>query len=89
MPATIDHPPRGRPGGTTLPDLDTGVTARVVALDVAPSELRRLLSMGIRVGSDIEVTHHRGGSVVVAAAGGRVALGAGAGRNVVVERGGR
>lgn len=37
---------------------------------------RRLLSLGLRVGSELEILHHRGRGVVVASSGNRVALGA-------------
>ncbi|MEA3303178.1 MAG: FeoA family protein [Pseudomonadota bacterium] len=37
---------------------------------------RRLLSLGLRVGSELEILHHRGRGVVVANNGNRVALGA-------------
>ena len=36
---------------------------------------RRLLSLGLRVGSELEILHHRGRGVVVANSGNRVALG--------------
>ncbi|HBH35173.1 MAG TPA: ferrous iron transport protein A [Gammaproteobacteria bacterium] len=37
---------------------------------------RRLLSLGLRIGSELEILHHRGRGVVVASSGNRVALGA-------------
>jgi ferrous iron transport protein A len=46
----------------------------------------RLLSLGLRVGSEIELTQRRGGGVVVASAGTRVALGAGVAEKLLVER---
>jgi ferrous iron transport protein A len=39
--------------------------------------IHRLLSLGLRVGSDIELLQRRGGGVVVACQGTRIALGAG------------
>jgi ferrous iron transport protein A len=44
----------------------------------------RLLSLGLRVGSEIELTQRRGGGVVVANAGTRVALGAGVAEKLLV-----
>jgi ferrous iron transport protein A len=38
---------------------------------------RRLLGLGLRVGSEVEVLHHRGHGVVVVSAGNRIALGGG------------
>ncbi len=46
----------------------------------------RLLSLGLRVGSEIELTQRRGGGVVVATEGTRVALGAGVAEKLLVER---
>ncbi len=46
----------------------------------------RLLGLGLRVGSEIELTQRRGGGVVVANAGTRVALGAGVAEKLLVER---
>jgi ferrous iron transport protein A len=48
--------------------------------------IHRLLSLGLRVGSEIELTQRRGGGVVVANAGSRVALGAGVAEKLLVER---
>ncbi|MBV2122194.1 MAG: ferrous iron transport protein A [Candidatus Thiodiazotropha sp. (ex Ctena orbiculata)] len=39
--------------------------------------VHRLLSLGLRVGSEIEIVQHRGSGVVVACQGNRVALGGG------------
>jgi ferrous iron transport protein A len=44
----------------------------------------RLLSLGLRVGSEIELTQRRGGGVVVACEGTRVALGAGVAEKLLV-----
>lgn len=48
--------------------------------------IHRLLSLGLRVGSEIELTQRRGGGVVVATEGSRVALGAGVAEKLLVER---
>jgi ferrous iron transport protein A len=44
----------------------------------------RLMSLGLRVGSEIKLTQRRGGGVVVANAGTRVALGAGVAEKLLV-----
>ncbi|MCU7842425.1 MAG: ferrous iron transport protein A [Candidatus Thiodiazotropha sp. (ex Monitilora ramsayi)] len=46
--------------------------------------IHRLLSLGLRVGSEVELTQRRGGGVVVANAGTRVALGAGVAEKLLV-----
>ncbi|MGD8908843.1 MAG: FeoA family protein [Chromatiales bacterium] len=48
--------------------------------------VHRLLSLGLRVGSEVELIQRRGGGVVVANAGTRVALGAGVAEKLLVER---
>lgn len=86
---TVETADENRRFRGTLRDLDTGVVARIVALDVEPAELRRLRSLGIRTGSDVQVSQHRGAGVVLAAAGGRIALGADVARRILVEAGAR
>jgi ferrous iron transport protein A len=46
--------------------------------------VHRLLGLGLRVGSEVELTHRRGGGVVLANAGTRVALGAGVAEKLLV-----
>jgi ferrous iron transport protein A len=62
---------------TSLDLLPVGAHARIVELHGGREMIRRLLSLGLRVGSEIEVVQHRGRGVVVASHGVRVALGAG------------
>jgi ferrous iron transport protein A len=45
----------------------------------------RLLSLGLSVGTEIEILHHRGRAVVVGNQGNRVALGAGMADKVRAE----
>lgn len=47
--------------------------------------VHRLLGLGLRVGSEVELTQRRGGGVVVANAGSRVALGAGVAEKLLVQ----
>jgi ferrous iron transport protein A len=46
---------------------------------------RRLLALGLNVGGEVEVIQRRGGGVVLASGGNRVALGAGVAAKVYVE----
>jgi ferrous iron transport protein A len=57
----------------------------VVAIDGGRELCRRLLSLGLTVGSEVEVLHHRGRAVVVGNQGNRVALGAGMADKVQAE----
>ena len=58
-----------------LHQLPEGVQARIAEIRGDRSITRRLLSLGLRVGSEIQVMQQRNKGVVVACAGNRVALG--------------
>jgi ferrous iron transport protein A len=59
----------------SLNNLPIGQRARIKMIKGDRAVARRLLSLGLRVGSEISVLQHRGQGVVVASAGTRVALG--------------
>ena len=61
----------------TLSDTPVGQKVRLVAISGGKRLTRRLLALGLTVGSELEVLHHRGRGVVVAKQGNRVALGKG------------
>lgn len=46
---------------------------------------RRLLSLGLRIGSQVTILHHRGRGVVVVSGGNRIALGGGVAEKMLVE----
>lgn len=69
-----------------LNELNVGDHARIVEALCDKSQLRRLLSLGVRVGSELEILHFRSRGVVVASDGNRVALGAGVAEKLLVER---
>ena len=58
-----------------LNNLPIGRKARISAINGDRTLSRRLLSLGLRVGTEISVLQHRGQGVVVATASTRVALG--------------
>lgn len=62
---------------TPLSETPVGRKVRLVAISGGKQLTRRLLSLGLTVGSEIEVLTRRGRSVVVAKQGNRVALGKG------------
>lgn len=70
----------------TLTRLPVGCHACIRRILGGRQLTHRLLSLGLRVGSEIELTQRRGGGVVVANAGTRVALGAGVAEKLLVER---
>ncbi|MEN8214300.1 MAG: ferrous iron transport protein A [Pseudomonadota bacterium] len=63
-------------GAASLDQLAVGEHARITDFLGDRKTSRRLLSLGLRIGSELEVLHHRGRGVVVASSGNRVALGA-------------
>jgi len=68
-----------------LSETPVGAKVRVVGIDGGRDLIRRLLSLGLSVGAEIEVLHHRGRAVVVGSQGNRVALGAGMADKVRAE----
>jgi len=60
-----------------LSEIQTGETVRLVSIDGNRLLVRRLLSLGITLGVEVEVLHHRGQGVVIGRNGNRVALGKG------------
>lgn len=61
----------------SLSEIHVGQKVRLVAVDGGRQLIRRLMSLGLSIGTEIEVLHHRGRGVVVARDGNRVALGKG------------
>ena len=58
-----------------LSETPVGRKVRLVAIDGGRELTRRLLSLGLTVGTEVEVLHHRGRGVVVGNAGNRVKVG--------------
>jgi ferrous iron transport protein A len=69
-----------------LADLPVGMPATIVEIRGGRQLTRRLLGLGIRIGSAVIVLHHRGSGVVLAHAETRVALGGGVVDKVWVRR---
>jgi ferrous iron transport protein A len=64
-----------------------GTHTRIAAIEGDREMTRRLLSLGLRVGAEVDVLQRRGRSVVVAnGAGTRVALGASIAEKVLCRR---
>jgi ferrous iron transport protein A len=66
-------------------DLPVGASARIAEIRGGRQLTRRLLGLGLRVGSEVAVLHHRGHGVVLSAGGTRVALGGGIVEKLLVE----
>jgi len=80
MTASSD-PATPRPIGT----LPLGARVRITAVHGGREMTRRLLGLGLRVGSEVEILHRRGGGVVVSTGENRIALGAGVAERILVE----
>ena len=74
-----------QPPPLTLDALPVGVQARIAAIQGGRNLHRRLLGLGLRVGSRVEALHHRGRGVVVASSGNRIALGGGVAEKLLIE----
>jgi ferrous iron transport protein A len=61
----------------TLSETPVGQKVRLVAVDGGRQLVRRLLALGLSIGSEVVILHRRGRGVVVARDGNRVALGRG------------
>jgi len=72
-------------GVSSLKQLAIGSKARITKIKANRFIVRRLLGLGLRVGSVISVLHHRGKGVVVAAGGNRIALGEGVTEKLQIE----
>jgi len=70
---------------TSLLSLQNGHSGRIASIDGDNRMVRRMLSLGIRVGSVVDMLKHRGHSVVIQNAGTRVALGPSIAEKLLVE----
>ena len=70
---------------TSLDSLPVGSHARIAAILGGRNLHRRLMGLGLRVGAEVDVLHHRGRGVVVASAGNRIALGGGVAEKLMIE----
>ncbi len=81
----MDMAVASQPDRITLPQLPTGQRARIRAIEGNREMARRLLGLGLRVGSEISVVQQRDRGVVVARAGNRVALGSSVADKLIME----
>ena len=66
-----------RENAVPLARLSAGHAGRLVEVQGGRKLTRRLLALGLRMGSEIQVLHHRGTGMVISHGGTRIALGAG------------
>lgn len=70
-----------------LTRLPIGATATVTRIQGGRNTERKLMSLGIKKGSEIEILHRRGKGVVVRSSGTRIAIGEGVAEKVLVAPG--
>ena len=70
---------------TILSDVATGKKVRLVQVRGGRALSRRLRALGLTPGTELEVLHHRGRSVVVGREGNRVALGGAVAEQLLTE----
>jgi len=68
-----------------LSETPVGRKVRLVAINGGRQLTRRLLALGLTLGSEVEILHHRSRGVVVAKQGNRVALGKGIAEKLQAE----
>ncbi len=69
-----------------LKQLAIGEHAKVVKITGGKTMVRKMMSLGIKTGSNIELLHHRGNNVVVRSNGTRIAIGASIANLLRIER---
>lgn len=69
----------------SLADLPAGTTARIVEVRGGRELMRKLLGLGLRIGSEVRIEHRRGRGIVVSAGATRIALGGGIVEKLLVE----
>jgi len=69
----------------SLIELPVGTPARIAEIRGGQQLARRLLGLGLRVGSEVAVLHHRQRGVVLFTGNARVALGGGVVEKLFVE----
>jgi Fe2+ transport system protein FeoA len=70
---------------TSLLALQNGHRGRIATIDGDNLLVRRMLSLGLRVGTVVNMLNHRGKGVVIQNAGTRVALGPGIAEKLLIE----
>jgi ferrous iron transport protein A len=68
-----------------LNQMPVGSYGTVIHISGGKAMLRKLMSLGIKTGSDVEILHHRGKGVVVLSMGTRIAVGESISRHIEVR----
>lgn len=70
----------------TLDQLPIGEHARIIEISGGKSMTRKMMGLGLKVGSEVDVIHRRGHGVVVGKNGNRIAIGDGISSRLLVKR---
>lgn len=68
-----------------LNELAIGDFARVLEIHGGKNMTRRLMGLGLKVGSSVTVLHRRGEGVVIGEGGNRIAIGGGVANRVIMQ----
>lgn len=68
-----------------LNQMVTGTHGTVIDISGGKDMVRKMMSLGLAVGTDIELLHHRGKGVVVRSKGTRIAIGESIAAHLTVE----
>lgn len=79
-------PSQGRSYPRLLSECPPGQVCRVVGIDGNRALTKRLMGLGVRIGSEIRIVQQRGQDVVITSTGNRIALGGAIARHLRVER---
>jgi len=69
-----------------LNKLAIGDSARVIEIHGGKNMTRRLMGLGLKVGSEVTLLHRRGEGVVVGEGGNRIAIGGNVANRVIMQR---
>lgn len=70
---------------TSINQLHVGSKFKITQIDNIDDLKRRLMSLGISLGNELELLHSRDGGIVVGKQGNRVALGEGITQHLTIE----
>ena len=73
------------PPSVALDQLKIGERAKIIGINGGRNMIRRLLGLGLTVGTEIDVVQRRGRAVVVGKSGNRVAIGGSVSRHLLVQ----
>lgn len=74
------------PPHATVSDCPPGVRARISRIDAPREQIKHLLALGVRPGSEFTILHKRGRAAVLSLDGGRLAIGPDIAATLIIQR---